>query len=38
MVDKTRRVGRIKMAGSAINIAMGSWLLKSELAYINGIK
>ncbi len=35
---KKRVVGNIKMVGSAINIATGSWLLKSEIAYINGIR
>lgn len=33
-----REVSKIQMAGSAINIATGSYLLKSELAFINGIK
>lgn len=37
--DKTKRiVGRIDMLGSALNIAYGSWLIKSELAYLSGIK
>lgn len=37
--DKTKRVvGRIDMAGSAINIAYGSWLIKSEVAYLSGLK
>ena len=34
----TREVSKIQMIGSAINIATGSWLFKSELAYLNGIK
>jgi len=34
----TRKVSKIKMLGSAINIATGNWLLKSELAYLNGVK
>ena len=33
-----RIVSKIKMLGSAINIVSGSWLLKSELAYINGVR
>jgi len=33
-----REVGKIQMIGSAINIATGSYLLKSELAFVNGIK
>jgi len=33
-----REVSKIKMLGSAINIAQGSWLLKSEIAYLNGVK
>lgn len=33
-----RIVSQIDMLGSAINIATGSWLLKSEVAYIDGIK
>ncbi len=37
-VDKVRKVSKIQMVGSAINIATGSWLLKSEAAYLNGVK
>lgn len=33
-----RIVSQIDMLGSAINIATGSWLLKSEIAYIDGIR
>jgi len=33
-----REVGIIQMLGSALNVASGSWLLKSEVALINGIK
>jgi len=33
-----RVVGKIQMLGSAVNIATGSWLLKSEIAFINGVK
>ncbi len=35
---KKREVGIIQMLGSALNVASGSWLLKSEVALINGIK
>ena len=35
---KKREVAKIQMLGSAINIATGSWLLKSEIAFMNGIK
>jgi len=33
-----REVAKIQMLGSAINIAKGSWLLKSEIALIDGVK
>jgi len=33
-----RVVTRVGMAGSALNVALGSWLLKSEVAYLSGIK
>ena len=33
-----RTVSTIKMLGSAINMAYGSWLLKSEFALLNGVK
>jgi len=33
-----REVSKVEMLGSAINIATGSWLLKSEVAYLNGVK
>ena len=29
---------RIKMLGSAVNIALGNWLLKSELAWFDGLE
>ena len=34
----TRQVSKVKMLGSAINIASGSWLVKSEVAYIRGVR
>lgn len=34
----TRQVSKVKMLGSAVNIATGSWLLKSEVAYLDGVK
>jgi hypothetical protein len=33
-----RVVTKVQMLGSAINIAAGSWLLKSEIAHLNGVK
>ncbi|MCW8837654.1 MAG: DUF1302 domain-containing protein, partial [Thiovulaceae bacterium] len=33
-----RVVSKVKMLGSALNIAYGSWLLKTEAAYLEGIK
>ena len=33
-----REVSKIQMLGSAINIATGSWLLKGEVAYLDGVK
>jgi len=36
--SKKREVSKIQMLGSAINIATGSFLLKSEAAFINGIR
>ena len=33
-----RIVSQIDMLGSAINIATGSWLLKSEIAFIDGVR
>ena len=36
--DSKRIVSRVGMLGSAVNIALGSWLLKSEVAYLNGIR
>ena len=36
--DSKRVVSKIKMVGSAINVALGSWLLKSEVAYLNGVR
>jgi len=34
----SRHVSKIQMLGTAINIATGSWLVKSEIAYISGIR
>ncbi len=36
-INGVRTVNKIDMIGSAINIASGSWLLKSEVAYLSGI-
>lgn len=33
----TREVNKINMLGSAVNIALGSWLLKSEIAFLDGV-
>ncbi len=33
-----RVVSKIKMLGSAINIVRGSWLIKAEAAFLNGVK
>ncbi|WP_373035380.1 DUF1302 family protein [Sulfurimonas sp.] len=33
-----REVSKVQMLGSAINIATGSWLLKSEIALLNSVK
>ena len=37
-VNAVRKVSKIKMLGSALNIAIGSWLLKSEVAFFDGVK
>jgi hypothetical protein len=37
-VNKVRTVSKIKMLGSAVNIVSGSWLLKSEVALLDGVK
>ncbi|MDA3909261.1 MAG: DUF1302 domain-containing protein [Sulfurimonas sp.] len=37
-VDMVRKVSKIQMLGSAINIASGAWLLKSEVAFLDGVK
>ncbi|MEA2091884.1 MAG: DUF1302 family protein, partial [Campylobacterota bacterium] len=37
-VDKVRKVTKVQMLGSAFNIATGSWLLKSEIAFLDGVK
>lgn len=38
-IENNKRVlSKVNMLGSAINIVQGSWLLKSELALINGVK
>jgi Protein of unknown function (DUF1302) len=34
----TRKVTKVQMLGSAINIASGNWLLKSEIALLDGVK
>ena len=36
--NNKRIVSKVKMAGSALNVAYGSWLLKTELAYLKGVK
>jgi uncharacterized protein DUF1302 len=33
-----RTVSKIKMLGSAVNISEGSWLLKAEAAFLDGVK
>ncbi len=33
-----REVSKIQMLGSAVNVVMGSWLLKSEIALLDGVK
>jgi hypothetical protein len=33
-----RTVSKVEMLGSALNIATGSWLLKGEVALLNGVK
>ncbi len=33
-----RVVNKIKMLGSAVNVATGSWLLKGEIAYVSGVR
>jgi len=33
-----RTVSKIKMLGSAVNLIYGSWLFKSEVAFLNGVK
>lgn len=37
-LTKKREISKIKMLGSATNIALGSWLLKTEFAFIDGVK
>lgn len=37
-VDNIRKVGKIDMLGSALNIAAGSWLVKGEAAYLKGVR
>lgn len=37
-MSKKREVSKIRMLGSATNIALGSWLLKTEFALIDGVK
>ena len=36
--NTARVVSKIKMLGSAVNVATGSWLLKGEVAYVSGIR
>jgi len=36
--EALRVVSTVNMLGSAINVAAGSWLVKGELAYLNGVK
>jgi len=36
--NATREVSKIQMLGSAINIVSGSWLFKSEMAYLEGLR
>ncbi|QOY53554.1 DUF1302 domain-containing protein [Candidatus Sulfurimonas marisnigri] len=37
LIGITRVVNKINMLGTAINIATGSWLLKSEIAFLSGV-
>jgi len=37
IADINRVINTIDMLGSAVNIASGSWLLKSEVAYLSGV-
>jgi hypothetical protein len=36
--NNKRVISKVKMTGSALNIAYGSWLIKSELAYLSGVR
>lgn len=36
--QKMRKHARLKMFGSAFNMALGNWLLKAEAAYLDGFK
>ena len=36
--NAVRTVSKIQMLGSAFNIVTGSWLLKSEVAYVDGVR
>jgi hypothetical protein len=36
--NNKRVVSKVKMAGSALNIAYGNWLLKTEVAYLDGVR
>lgn len=38
LANAIRRVSKIKMLGSALNIASGSWLLKSEVAFLDDLR
>jgi len=37
-LEDVRRHGRIRMAGTAANVAMGDWLLKGETARLDGLR
>jgi len=36
--ETKRRVSKVKMLGTAANVVYGSWLLKAEMAFFEGIK
>ena len=36
--NTVRRVSKIQMLGSAFNVVTGSWLLKTEVAYVDGVR
>ncbi len=37
-IQLVRRHARVHMSGAAANVALGNWLLKSELAYFTGLR